>query len=128
MKNYSFWGKIKSFLHNEQPRVFFREADVWFCHLGENIGFEQDGKGKDFLRPVVVIRKFNQQVLWGAPLTSRIVSGPYYFNVHFGNNRNNSAILSQLRLIDAKRLKYKIGAIPRRDFYALTKKLKDLIP
>lgn len=128
MKTYRIWHKIKTWLHNENPRVFFHESEVWFSYLGENIGFEQDGKGKEFLRPVVVIRKFNKQVFWGVPLTSKIKFGPYYYNVEFGADRNNSAILSQLRLIDAKRLKYKIGTLPSAQFQGLTKKLKDLIP
>lgn len=127
-KSYSLWHKIKSWLHNEKPWVFFHESEVWFCHLGENIGFEQDGKGTQFLRPVVIIRKFNKQIFWGVPLTSKIKTGPYYYNVEFGVNRNNSAILSQLRLIDAKRLKYKIGTLSPIEFQELTKKLKDLIP
>ena len=34
-----------------------------------NIGYEQDGSGNDFIRPVVIIRKFNNEIFWGVPLT-----------------------------------------------------------
>ena len=27
--------------------IFFREKEVWWIALGVNIGFEQDGKGKN---------------------------------------------------------------------------------
>ena len=127
-KDYNLWHKLKAWLNNEKPRIFFHEAEIWFCHLGQNIGFEQDGKGKDFLSSVVVIRKFNKMVFWGVPLTSKLKEGIYYYFVEFGPNRKNSAILSQLRLIDSKRLRYKIGTLTKKDFFELTKKLKELIP
>ena len=128
LKSYNVWHKLKTFLHNEKPRIFFKESEIWFCHLGENVGFEQDGKGDDFLRPVVIIRKFNNQVFWAVPLTSKIKDGLYYHNIEFNLGRKNSAILSQLRLIDCKRLKYKIGTLSKSEFLELTKKLKELIP
>ncbi len=127
IKDYNLWHKTKTRLHNESKRVFFHEREIWFCFLGSNVGFEQDGKGEEFLRPVVVLKKFNNQVFWGVPLTSVIKDSKYYFSFEF-NSRKNSAILSQLRLIDAKRLKYKIGVLTESKFLKLTKKLKDLIP
>jgi mRNA-degrading endonuclease toxin of MazEF toxin-antitoxin module len=126
-KDYSLWHKLKTWIHNEEPRVFFHERQIWFCSLGENVGFEQDGKGQQFLRPVVIIRKFNNQIFWAAPLTSKIKKSEYYFEISF-DGKKNSAILSQLRLIDAKRLRYKIGVLSEDQFLGLTKNLKDLIP
>ena len=70
----------KEFLHKEKARPFFHEGEVWFCALGVNVGFEQDGRGESFLRPIVVIKKFNQEVFWGLPLTKRQKQGQYYFS------------------------------------------------
>jgi len=128
LKDYKLWHKLKTFLHNEKPRVFFHQSEIWFCHLGENIGFEQDGKGENFLRPVVIIRKFNNQIFWAVPLTSQIKDSPYYHSIKFNLGKKNSAILSQLRLIDCKRLKYKMGTLSKSEFLELTKKLKEIIP
>ena len=30
-KDYKKWNEIKKNVHNEQPRVFFKEREVWFC-------------------------------------------------------------------------------------------------
>lgn len=127
-KDYNLWGKLKTLLHNQKPRLFFKQSEIWFCHLGENVGYEQDGKGEDFLRPVVIIRKFNNQIFWAVPLTSKIKDAPYYHNIEFNLGTKNSAILSQLKLIDSKRLKYKLGTLSKNQFLELTKKLKELIP
>jgi mRNA interferase MazF len=126
-KNYKIWHNTKYWIHNDKQRPRFRESEVWFCSLGENIGFEEDGKGRNFLRPVIIVRKFNKQVLWALAITSKQKVGKYYFPVDFGRGIN-TAILSQLRLIDSKRLMNIIGTIPKGQFSQLTKKLKELIP
>lgn len=79
-KDYKSWTPIKRTLHNtEEVRLFFHEREIWYCHLGENIGFEQDGRGEQFLRPIVIIRKFNNEIFWGLPLTRAQKDLPFYF-------------------------------------------------
>ena len=97
-------------------------------HLGENIGFEQDGRGVEFLRPVLVLKKFNNEISWVIPLTtSRKGERPYLFIFSFRKKEKSTAILSQIRLIDAKRLKYKIGYMGCKDFESLKTKIKQLL-
>ncbi len=127
-KDFEGWHKQKVVAHEHKKRPLFREADVWFTQLGENIGYEQDGRGEDFLRPAVVIKKFNSSVLWVIPLTKTQKTGKYYFSFSFMDNVVSVAILSQLRLIDAKRLQYRIGSMGDGDFSELTKKLKEIFP
>lgn len=126
-KDFKKWHKNKEDIHNERPRVFFHEREIWFCYLGVNIGFEQDGQGDKFLRPVVILRKFNNEVFWGVPLTKTKKEGKYYFKFSFNSDEQSIAIISQLRLIDAKRLLYKIGDINEKDFLALKQKIRQLI-
>jgi mRNA-degrading endonuclease toxin of MazEF toxin-antitoxin module len=128
-KDFKVWTPEKERLNNnENSRPGFHEREIWYCHLGENIGFEQDGKGDQFLRPIIILRKFNNEILWAIPLTSTIKKSPYYFVVSLKNNTKSSAILSQIRLIDAKRLSYTIGEVSKEEFEELKKKLKNLIP
>ena len=49
-------------------KAIFHEENL-VCHLGANVGFEQDGIGEDFLRPVLILRKFNVYMFWALPLT-----------------------------------------------------------
>jgi len=48
----------------KKVRPFFHGREIWFCAIGANIRFEQDGSGTEFLRPVVIIKKFNKEVFW----------------------------------------------------------------
>jgi hypothetical protein len=125
-KDYQKWTKIKTAVHNENPRVFFKEREIWFCHLGENIGFEQDGRGEQFLRPIIVLKKFNKELFWGIPLTKNEKVGKYYKSFLLNGN-TSTAILSQFRLTDAKRLKYKIGDIAAVDLAEIKTKIRQFL-
>lgn len=125
-KDFFEWSRKKSDLHQLAIDTFFHEREVWFASLGANIGFEQDGKGKDFLRPVVVVKKFNAHTFWGMPLTSKLKLGKFYFALDHGG-RKSIANLSQLRLMDAKRLKYRAGSVPESEFIELKKRIIQLL-
>lgn len=132
-KDYGKWTPLKKTLNNaDDSRLFFHEREIWYCHLGENIGFEQDGQGEYYLRPVVVIRKFNNEVFWGVPLTRMEKKLPFYFTFTIQSetptDEKSTAVLSQIRLIDAKRLRRMIGYISEKDMTLLKKKLKALLP
>ncbi|MCX6714182.1 MAG: type II toxin-antitoxin system PemK/MazF family toxin [Candidatus Vogelbacteria bacterium] len=121
-KDYSNWHNKKTVIDKvDEERVFFHEREVWWCSIGLNVGFEQDGKGEEFARPVVVFKKFNKEVFWAIPLTTRNKTGRFYVIVDLGDNIERSAIISQLRLIDAKRLRDKFGVVNETDFAKIEK-------
>ena len=132
-KDYKKWHQKKEVINKVEPRPFFHEREIWFCYLGANVGFDQDGNGEDFLRPVLIIRKFNNEIFWGIPLTksnkkTKKKSEKYYFSFCFTPNTKSVAILSQIRLIDARRLAYIAGEMDKKDFVELIKILKALLP
>ena len=129
-KDFTKWHKIKTDINNAEKRVFFHEKEIWFCHVGANVGFEQDGTKEEYLRPVLIIRKFNNEVFWGIPLTKseKRKDGKYYYAFSFVEGIISLAILSQIKLIDAKRLVRHVGSMSEDDFEKTKKKLKDLLP
>ena len=127
-KDFDGWNDVKKIVHKNVDRPFFHEREIWYCKLGLNVGYEQDGSGKGFLRPVVIIKKFNNNVCWILPLTKTKKTGKYYFSFSFTNETESTAILSQLRLLDVRRLSHHVGTISSADFSLLTKRLKELFP
>lgn len=126
-KDYSTWHTLKTNVNNSKERPFFHEREIWFCALGINVGFEQDGRGEQYLRPVIILRKFNNEVCLVIPLTKNNKKGVHYFNFTYQDDLISTAILSQIRLIDAKRLEYKSGTISEKDFGGLKQKFTQLI-
>jgi mRNA-degrading endonuclease toxin of MazEF toxin-antitoxin module len=109
--------------HTDAPRPFYHAREVWWCTLGLNVGNEVDGTGSDHDRPVVVIRPFNAQTFFGVALTGHQRTGRYYFPLGIIDDREAAANLSQVRLLDTKRLIRKIGMLDEKTFRQLSKAL-----
>jgi mRNA interferase MazF len=129
-KDFKRWHDNKNSIDLIEKRPFFHEKEIWWCTLGVNIGFEQDGGGEDYLRPVIIYKKFNNEIFWAIPLTRTDKKTKYYFQLTKENDSSiSTAILSQIRLVDARRLshKFEIG-VSDEDFVSITKKFKALLP
>jgi len=121
-KDFDAWNKLKKNLHYSEKKIYFKEKEIWWCSLGINIGYEQDGKNNNFERPIVVLRKFNNDLLWIIPLTTGNKSGKYYYSFE-NNNKKYSAILSQIRLISTKRLVRKMRKMSDENYISIKKSL-----
>lgn len=126
IKDFDKWNTQKKGTDARQNRAPFRERDVWWCSLGTNVGDEQDGKGRFFSRPVLVLKKFNKHIFLGIPLSTILKDNRFYHRIHF-KGIDQSAVLSQLRLLDAKRLENRMGDLPSHEFERVKEKLKELI-
>ena len=125
-KDFKKWHNAKTEIDNSPRRLFFHEREVWWCSLGVNVGFEQDGKGEKFTRPILVFKKFNNEVFWALPLSTRIKKGKFYQTIDLGDNIPRVVIVSQLRLIDAKRLIDKVGVISKDNYLNIQKAVINL--
>jgi len=128
--NYDKWNKIKKDISKENTIVGYKNRDIFYMKMGVNIGFEQNGKGEDFVRPVVIIKGFNENMFFGVPLSTKIKDGKFYYSFEFKKENTvikNNALLSQMKLFSTKRLLNKIGTINQDDFKKLKLKFKKLI-
>ncbi len=125
-KDFDSWNIEKKKAHHLEKRAFFHENEVWWCKLGINIGDEEDGKGNLSARPVLVLKKFNHNIFWGIPLTTQVKEDKHYHKFHF-KGKEQCLLLSQLRLLDARRLVNKFGELQQADLTGVREKLKQLI-
>ena len=58
-KDFDRWNEKKKYTHKREFADHVHEREVWWSALGVNIGVEIDGKHENFERPVLVVRKFN---------------------------------------------------------------------
>lgn len=127
MKDFNDWHKKKTGIEQENDtRLFFQEREVWWCSIGYNVGFEQDGKGEDFTRPILIFKKFNKEIFWALPLSTRVKKNKFYTKVNLKDGIERVAIISQLRLTDAKRLKNKIGVVDKENYKEIQKAVINL--
>lgn len=126
MKDFDSWNGQKKVLDSLRNKKTFHEREIWFIKIGENIGFEQNGKGDEFLRPVIILKKFSKNVFVGIPLTKTVKDTKFYASFTF-KGITSSAILSQIRLFDSKRLAYPIGRMSQGDYDVVKQKLIALL-
>jgi mRNA interferase MazF len=125
-KDFDKWNTIKKEIHAKQLLPLFSEREVWWCQLGVNVGSEEDGKGINYLRPVLIVRKFNKNIFYGLPITSKGKDDVFHVAINSGEIQG-SVILSQMRLIDTKRLSHLFSKITDDELCDIKKKLKELI-
>lgn len=125
-KKFQEWHILKEDLHHSDKQIFFKERDIFWASIGVNIGFEQDGKGEILSRPLLVLKKYNKNLFFGIPLSTKIKEGSFFYTFDF-NGKPSSALLVQARTYDAKRLENKMGMIAKNDFLILKVKLRELL-
>ena len=129
MSNFDSWNLQKKNIDAdiEPLKKFPKVGEVWITILGKNIGFEQNGSGDIFLRPVLIIAKFNNHMFWAVPLSSKQKSFDFYFNFEDPSQKHVALILAQLRLISVKRLQRRMYELPNETLQIVKMKLKNFL-
>jgi len=128
MKKYDEWNIVKKDIESKEKIFTFKVREIYWLRVGQNIGYEVYGKGDDFVRPVLVFRKFSKESFLGIPLTSQTKEDMFHYGFKAINqDKDNYAILSQIKLFSSKRIKVKMGKISNEDFNELKVKLKELL-
>ena len=121
-KDFDSWNLQKKSIHAERVNKFYRTREIWWCMLGVNIGFEQDGDEIHHRRPVLILKGFSANICLVIPLTSSSKKHPLRVPIGIVAGKRASAIISQMRVIDTKRL---LGRVCRigSDAFELTRKI-----
>jgi mRNA interferase MazF len=127
-KDYKDWMVTKARIHNEalKPPIF-EKREIWVCNVGENIGHENDGKGVQYTRPVLIIQKYGNMTCHILPLSTTQRRGYYYFPFDGHSGKTSVALLTQSRIIDASRLRRRIGYVDKPVFKEIQERLRKIL-
>jgi mRNA interferase MazF len=126
-KDFDEWNKRKKEIHERRDAPFFHERELWWCSLGVNVGFEQDGAGAEYRRPVLILKGLSKQTFLAVPLTASAHRHPLRPSIGLVQGKEAHALLSQIRVIDSKRLVRKIGYLDKAIFERTRKSAKDIL-
>lgn len=126
MKDFDKWNEIIKIVENRENKNF-HEREIWWCRLGNNVGHEQDGKGSEYSRPVLVVKKFNNTSCLIAPLTTQEKKNKYHVEAVSEDGVARFVIVSQIKFADSKRFDNKIGYINEESFTKIKKAIKNII-
>ncbi len=127
MKDFDEWNNQKKILHENGENKFYHPRDIWWCRLGLNIGFEQDGKDKDFERPALVLKSFGKNICLIVPLTTSVKKHPCRISIGIVDGKEATAILSQIKIVDTKRFVEKIEVLNKEKFTEIQNRIKGLL-
>lgn len=116
LQNFLVWIQLKFRIHSVQNRpLYFKEREVWWCHFGENVGDEERWKWDQCMRPVVIMRKFNNNLALVVPTSTVLKENKFYTSFEYGGG-TYSALISHLRTLDTKRLNKKIATLSEDEY------------
>lgn len=130
MKNeFDKWNTEKQKIDTEEysKENFPQIGEVWMCVVGKNIGYEQNGTGNNFSRPVAIVSKFNNKMFWVVSLSTKQKKFDFYYNFTDPNRQKVSIIVAQLKLVSLKRLKRKMYDLSEKDFENVLKIIKNFL-
>lgn len=126
-KDFDGWNEEKKRTNDRTDVPFCHDRELWWCALGVNVGFEQDGSGDNFRRPVLVLKGLSTETCFVIPLTTSARRHPLRPSVGKVEGKQAHALLSQMRVIDTKRLVRKIGYLDRDIFEDIRKAARGML-
>jgi len=126
-KDFDSWNKKKKVIDQKEisDQTFFNEREIWWGSLGLNIGYEQDGKNENFERPLLIIKKFNRDIVWVLPLTTIAKDNKFH---HKLKKSGSFVILSQIRLVSTKRFLRLVETVNENEFKEIINRVKNFLP
>ncbi|MBQ2695498.1 type II toxin-antitoxin system PemK/MazF family toxin [Candidatus Saccharibacteria bacterium] len=125
-EGFARWDMVKQHLdiHGNTQRV--RSGEIYWAGIGENIGIEINGKGNEFARPVLVVRKINHHAFFGVPLTTQPHEQPGFIRFEFQGKMEYAALM-QLRSFSTKRLYRRMGKVDDKTLEELRHQLRIIL-
>lgn len=124
MKDFQWWSVMKPKIHDTTINFFPKEREVWFVSLGMNIWSETDGK-TDYRRPVIVLKKV-WSLYFCVPLTTKHKDNIYHYHLGKIAWKDSSILLSQVKVLDARRFINNIWRIDEQDLLQIKKLIQEM--
>lgn len=125
-KDFDQWFKIKSKLEERNCSILFKEGEVWWCSIGVNTKQESCGKGNEFRRPVLILKRLPRELCIVIPSTSKTKSGSWFYRLII-TNFNTTLQLHQIKCISSARLASRISSLNPKDFEPIKRRLKSFL-
>lgn len=126
-EDFQNWNIQKIKIDGSGKNKLYRTRDIWWCDLGVNVGFEQDGTGKNNGRPILVLKGLSKHTCLVIPLTTSNQKHSMRITLGKINGKDALGVISQVRVIDTKRFVNKLGKLNKEKFEKIRKAVRDLI-
>lgn len=123
-KDFDNWGIVKKDTDRKEINFFFKKQEVWWARVGLNIGIESNGKGIEFTRPVLILKKHNKYSCLVVFLTTVDKINNSQIILDKNNYPKIFVKLSQIRTIDSKRLVSRMFFVKNKAFVRVKESIR----
>ena len=125
-KDFDLWNQQKKSLDVSQKQVRFHEAEVWWCSVGMNVGHEVCGKGHEYQRPILVLKKLSRETCIGLPISTQEKRGSWFHEISM-HGKPRYVLLHQIRMLSVNRFQRRLTALSVSDFIRIKQQLEALL-
>jgi mRNA interferase MazF len=128
IKDFKGWCGKKEIIdkQNLAPNLFFLEGEVWWASLGVNVGQEVDGKNESYERPVLIFKKFSDELAWVIPSSSTKKANEYFYPIIY-QGKPKILLLLHMKTISSKRLLRPLFRMKEKEFAQIKERVHGLI-
>jgi mRNA interferase MazF len=125
-KDFDNWNIRKKKLDVAKKSLLFKEGEIWWCSIGANVGEEVYGKGSDFRRPVVILKKLSQNSCVVMPTSTKEKTSSWFHHLNI-RDKDRWVMMNQMRFISANRLWARESSLSEEEFGELKKSVATLL-
>jgi len=125
-KDFDDWNIKKKKLEEIKNKFLFKQGDIWWCSVGLNIRTESCGKGEQYQRPVLVLKKLSSESFISIPLSTKEKIGSWFVDITI-HKEKRYALLYQIRMFSTNRFQHRLAALDETDLARVKEKLKALL-
>lgn len=119
------WNNLKKKLDKKNKNIYFKEKEIWWLSIWQNIWTEIYWKWEFFRRPVLILKKLSSNDFYWIPLTSKIKEWKYFYELEI-NWKINTLLLSEWKKFSKNRLWSKIWKIENKIFLKIKEEFKNI--
>ena len=94
-KQFDEWNETKKKTEFNERKVGIKSRELFWVKIGQNIGSEEYGKGENFTRPVIIIRKLTHDLFLGVPTTTALKHDDYFHTFEYQHFYHLNLYLTQ---------------------------------
>ena len=129
------WHEIKERINEGKRATYCKKGEIWWVYWGENIGQELNAPPPHYRRPVLVLRFFGRYTCLVVPLSTKGKKNRFHVHIpserirYKGKNQREVveryANIAQYKIIDTKRMIYKMGTVSPKLLALVKKKIAE---
>ena len=125
-KDFDAWNVKKKELEVLDKKFLFKTGDIWWCSVGLNVKAESCGKGDEYQRPILILKKLSSGSCIGIPLSTQEKVGSWFTDITI-HGEKRYALLYQIRMFSANRFQRRLASLDYADMSRVKEKLKQLL-